>query len=31
MFYHFITLANAILKLPEDVAEAPKYVGVFVM
>ena len=27
----FITLANAISKLPEDCAEAPKHVGAFVI
>jgi len=30
-FNNFITLKNAITKLPEDDAEAPKYVGAFVI
>jgi hypothetical protein len=30
-FNDFITLANAISKLPEDRSEVPKHVGAFVM
>jgi len=30
-FNNFITLAKAISKLPEDGAEAPEYLGAFVM
>ena len=30
-FKNFITLANAISKLPEDGAETPKHIGAFVM